>query len=213
MSRKKKEDDRVEADLIIDATSGTNQETGPKEIPIGNGEGEETAVEENTDPVEQLESQVAELKDQNLLALADLDNYRKRMARQFQEVVRSANDRLLGELLEVMDNFERAMEHNGDNGATGATDEIEALRRGTELIYNQLKDLLGRQDVKPIEAVGAVFDPNLHEALLEVDSDDVESGVVVAEIQKGYQIAERVLRHSRVSVSKGKADPKESDAE
>lgn len=152
----------------------------------------------------QLEAKVAELEDQKLRALAELDNYKKRMARQFDETIRNANDRVLVELLEVVDNFERALSHSRDNGdAQGTT--VEALREGTELIYNQMKNLLAKYGVQPIEAVGRKFDPTYHEALLEMDSDEHAAGLVAQEINRGYLIDDRVLRHSRVAVSRGPA--------
>jgi len=152
----------------------------------------------------QLEAKVAELEDRKLRALAELDNYKKRMARQFDDTIRSANDKLLVELLDVVDNFERALSHSRDNGdAQGTT--VEALRDGTELIYNQMKNLLTKYGVQPIEAVGRKFDPTYHEALLEMDSDEHAAGLVAQEINRGYLIDDRVLRHSRVAVSRGPA--------
>jgi molecular chaperone GrpE len=146
--------------------------------------------------IEQLRARVAELEDQRLRALADMDNYKKRMARQFDEVVRGAKDRLLTELLEVVDNFERARNHVSDDSGGG-------LREGVDLIYNQLIDLLKRYQVEPIPAVGQVFDPNLHEALLQVASPEHGDGVVAQEIARGYRVGDRVLRYAKVAVSKG----------
>jgi molecular chaperone GrpE len=189
------------------------------EIPVGSAEEEpepDAPEEEVNSPAEdtvaepsvedrcaQLEAKVEELEDQRLRAIAELDNYRKRMARQFDELVRSSNDRLLAEFLEIVDNFERALEH-ARNGKSEGDANNEALLEGTELIYSQMKSLLERYGVTPIDSVGKPFDPNLHEALMQVESDEYDDGIVAQEVTRGYMIGDRVLRHARVAVSKGK---------
>jgi len=148
---------------------------------------------------DQLRKQVAELDDRLLRALADFDNYKKRSARQVEETIRTAIDSLLLELVEIVDNFERALEH-----AVG--DESDAIHRGTKLIYGQMRDLLGRYDVKPIEALGKPFDPNLHDAMMQVDSEEYDEGIVAMVLSRGYMRGNRVLRHSKVGVSRGPAE-------
>ena len=145
-------------------------------------------------------SRVAELEDKLLRAAADFDNYKKRTARQFEELAKAANDKLIGEIVEIIDNFERAREH------AGAEVSLESLLKGNELIHGQMTALLSRYDIEPIEALGKPFDPNLHEALFQVDSKEYAEGIVAQEVSKGYRQGSRILRHSRVAVSKGKAD-------
>jgi molecular chaperone GrpE len=128
---------------------------------------------------------------------AEFDNYKKRTAREFGDLIKTANARLLRSLIEIADNFERAIVKNNLN------DNIEAYQQGIELIYNQIIELLSKENVKPIDAIGKVFDPNLHEAMMQQESDEYDDGVVMQEIQKGYQIAEKVLRHAGVIVSSG----------
>jgi molecular chaperone GrpE len=215
MAQAEKKNDDQEKTKAADNMS----ESEVKDIPIGDGEPEsvprQAAVSEEQvdataepDPIQVLETKVAELEDQRLRALADYDNYRKRMSRQFDEVVRSANDRLLIELLEIADNFERAIAHTNDQGEVDAA-RLAALKQGTELIYGQLRGLLDRYDVKPLESIGCPFDPRYHEALAQIDSDQYDEGIVAAEINKGYLIGERVLRHARVAVSKGSPEKKD----
>ena len=146
---------------------------------------------------QRLRERVAELEEKLLRALADYDNLRKRSARQLEQVISSANEKLLGELLDVVDNFERALQHECHDG------NADAFRRGVEMIYQQLTGLLERYGVRPIEAVGKPFDANYHDALLRVASSEHAEGTVVDEISKGYMIGDRVLRHSKVSVSSG----------
>ncbi len=158
-------------------------------------------TEEPKSEEDKLRAKVAELEDRLLRTMADFDNFKKRSARQYEEIIASANDRLLTELLDIVDNFERALEHADNNRSNSA----DGLAEGTKLIYNQLRDLLARYNVTPIEAVGKTFDPNLHDAMMQVDSDEYEEGIVAVEISKGYLRGERVLRHSKVGVSRGPA--------
>ena len=141
---------------------------------------------------------IAELEDKLLRAAADFDNYKKRTARQFEEMASAANDKLMGEFLEIIDNFERAREHAGESVS------LDTLLKGNELIHSQMVALLARYSIEPIEALGKPFDPNLHEALFQVESEDHPEGIVAQELAKGYRQGNRVLRHSRVAVSKGK---------
>jgi molecular chaperone GrpE len=169
---------------------------------------EEPAPEEELSEEEKLKKQVAELEDKLLRTAAEFDNYKKRTARQLEEMIRSANDKILLELLEVADNFERALRHSNERAAQA---DVQALQKGMELIFNQLKALLDRYHITPIEALGQPFDPNLHEALMQVDSDEYPEGVVALEICKGYKQGDRVLRHSKVGVSKGKPAPEKQE--
>ncbi len=153
---------------------------------------------------EKLTAQVAELEDRLLRSAAEFDNFKKRTARRFEEIVRSANDRILLQLLDVIDNFERAFDH-GDEQA-----DLEGYREGMKLIYEQLTTLLDKHEVLPIEAVGRPFDPNLHEAVMQTESDEYPEGTVAVEMSKGYRQGERILRHSKVGVSAGVSEPGDS---
>ena len=164
---------------------------------------EETQPEEEPCEEERLKERIEELEDKHLRLAAEFDNYKKRMGRQYEEMMRSANDRILLELLEVVDNFERALHHENDNT------DFETFRKGTELIFSHITALLDKYNISPIEALGMPFDPNLHEAVMPVESDDYPEGTVAVEVSKGYLQGERVLRHSKVGVSKGKPKDKE----
>lgn len=210
MAKAKKEEAETEVpEEVVAEESGDTTDASVREIPIGDGESDESTepeVEEEIDPLVQLQSKVADLEDQKLRALAEADNHRKRMARQFETVTRSANDRLLGDFLDVVDNLERALEHDAANGNGDDTNGV-AVREGTALIHQQMLDLLTRHQVRPIEAVGRPFNAAWHEALMQVASDEYDEGIVVSEIRKGYMIGDRVLRHARVAVSR----PPEND--
>ncbi|MBI5267083.1 MAG: nucleotide exchange factor GrpE [candidate division Zixibacteria bacterium] len=177
-------------------TNGNDAETTASDMADAPAESELTIEE-------QLSIQLAEKNDQFLRLAADYENYRKRMARQMEEVARSANDRILNDLFDVVDNFERALKTNGT--------DLESMRKGTEMIYQQVIRLLASYDIKPFDSLGEVFDPNKHEALMKTPSADYPEGCVAMEISKGFIQGERVVRHTRVAVSSGKpADTKAS---
>jgi len=213
---------KAKKEKVNKETTANAEEVKPEEkiIPVTTAEeaeaaeGESAPVEKpgeaSPSEVDQLKIQMQQLEDQKLRALAELDNLKKRTVRQMQETIRSANDRLLGEMLEIVDNFERALQHQE---APGESASGEAMRQGTELIYNQMMDLLARYNVKPIESLGKPFDPNLHEALMSVPSEDYDEGLVAIEISKGYLQGENVLRHAKVGVSQGPNTGREEGGE
>ncbi len=138
--------------------------------------------------------QPAHAPDDSYLRLAaDFDNYRKRVAREQAELVKRANERILNELLPVLDDLERALE--------AAEEHQEAkLEEGVELVHRSLAALLHRHGLTPIETEGA-FDPHVHEALLAQPGEGTEPGSVLQVLQKGYRLGDRVLRPARVIVS------------
>jgi molecular chaperone GrpE len=143
--------------------------------------------------VEQHEDAAAEVDDRLLRLAADFENYKKRAARERDEYVTFANERLIKELLPVLDDLERALQ--------AATEHEEAqLEEGVELVHRSLASLLARNGVKEISTEGK-FDPHVHEALLSQPSEDAEQGSVIDVVQKGYTIGDRVVRPARVIVS------------
>jgi molecular chaperone GrpE len=136
-----------------------------------------------------------ELKDRWLRKSAEFDNYRKRIERERREQADQATVDLLQDLLPIVDDFDRAL--TVDAGEGGA-----AYRKGVELIYGKLHDLLRRYGVTPIEALGADFDPNLHQAVMHEASPEHREGEVIGELQRGYMIKDRLLRPAMVKVAK-----------
>jgi molecular chaperone GrpE len=144
----------------------------------------------------ELQEKKEQLEDRLLRLAAEFDNYRKRMAREFQQVVENANRDLIVQLIDVLDNFQRALD-----SAKNARD-FDAFHQGVELIYGHLYEILARQGLKPIEAVGQPFDPHLHEAIMLVDDDQHPPETVVSQTQPGYLLGDRLLRAPRVIVSR-----------
>ncbi len=174
---------------------------------VNNPEGEQAPAGESPDagpaPEEACSKKVYdELYGKYLRLTADFDNYRKRAAREKEEHRAFANEKLVSDLLPVLDHLELAVKHARES------DSLEALIEGVELVVRQFKGVLEQFGVKAIEAVGQPFDPRLHEALMHVESTEHDENTVTAEHQKGYLMSGRTLRPSRVSVSR-KADKEE----
>jgi molecular chaperone GrpE len=151
------------------------------------------AVAEAT--ISDLQRERDEYYDRLLRKTAEFDNYRKRIERSRREQADEAVLGLLREIVGVVDDFDIALTvEAGEGGA--------AYRKGVELIHAKLKDLLAKYGVKPIEAIGADFDPNVHQAVIHEESPDHREGEVIDELRKGYMIGERLLRPSMVKVAK-----------
>ncbi len=141
---------------------------------------------------------------------ADFDNFRKRAARDREDGMRSSQERLLNKLLPVVDNFDMAM------AATGSAQNttLESLKAGVQMIQGQLKAVLSESGVEEIDAIGKPFDPNLHEALSQMESADAPEGTVLQQLRKGYKMRDRLLRPASVIVAKkpAAAEPTEAKA-
>ncbi len=166
------------------------------DAPGTNGFADESVVEDVSE-LDALQEELTESNKRWMRALADLDNYRKRVEREKARWDNEAREGILLPLLEVVDNFERAL-------AEGASDEPAAdvsFREGVELIFRHLMDVLEKAGVRPVETEGVGFDPNVHEAVGSVPSDEHEPDEIVQVMQKGYTLGERLLRPSRVIVA------------
>lgn len=152
-------------------------------------------------PEERLTSLAAErdeLKDRMLRIAAEFENYKKRARKEQTDAVAQAREALLRDILEVVDNLERAAAQTQAGAVDGA-----AIQKGVSLVLRLFQQKLERYEVKPFEAAGQPFDPRVHEAISRVESAQVPAGSVATELQKGYRIGERLLRPAMVSVSTG----------
>ncbi len=145
-----------------------------------------------------LESQLAAERERMLRLRADFDNYRKRTERERAEIERYALADMLRELLPVVDNLERALSVQGPQGGPGDGND---LRKGVEMIVRQFQELLKRYGLLPIAALGERFDPAVHEAVFQEESDGVVVPTVEVELQRGYRLNDRLLRPSLVKVA------------
>jgi molecular chaperone GrpE len=160
--------------------------------PLEHGVGEHSLEDEAIEEPAAEESAPAP-DDSYLRLAADFDNYRKRVAREHAELTQRANERLLNELLPVLDDLERALEAAADH-------EEAKLEEGVQLVHRSLAGLLERHGLTEIDTDGA-FDPHVHEALLAQPGEGAEEGSVLQVLQKGYRLGDRVVRPARVIVA------------
>jgi molecular chaperone GrpE len=148
---------------------------------------EETAAEAATDPKE-------DFKNRYVRVLADFENFRKRTEREKADFFRYAVASVLKDVLPVLDNFDRALDH---------AEEGDEFHKGVALIYKQLFEVLQKHGLKPIDESGVTFDPNIHEAVVREEDDSVPTHTVVSILQKGYFLHDRLLRPALVKVAVG----------
>ncbi len=146
-------------------------------------------------------AKVNEAHEKWLRALADLDNYKKRSAKEKDDVQRFGIEKLLKDFLPVFDNFDRALEH----AKTPA--DFDSLKKGVEMIRKLMEDALGKNGVKAFSAQGQAFDPNLHEAMSAAETTDMPPNHVFAEVLRGFTLNERLVRPALVVVSKAPETP------
>jgi molecular chaperone GrpE len=144
-------------------------------------------------------TETAEMKDRYLRTLADFENFRKRSEREKSDFFKYALAGLLKELLPVLDNFDRALDH---------AEQGDDFHKGVLLIYKQLYDALKKHGLRPIDEAGVLFDPKIHEAVIQEENPSVPSNTVVAILQKGYFIHDRLLRPAMVKVAVGGPEPR-----
>jgi molecular chaperone GrpE len=144
--------------------------------------------------IEQLKQELASEHDMYLRALADFDNYRKRVERDRAAATRGGKREIMRPLLEVADGFDRALNH--------IDDAPSSISQGFRALYRQLMGLLEAQGVTPLQSVGETFNPEVHDAIGLVESEEVEPGAVAEELQRGYRWGDEVLRPARVRVAR-----------
>ncbi|MDP3143439.1 MAG: nucleotide exchange factor GrpE [Candidatus Omnitrophota bacterium] len=156
-----------------------------------------------------VESQKAkELQDKLLRLQADFENARKRLEKEKSEFIKYANEGIIVELLSVLDDLERSLE-----AAEKRHEDYDAFLKGVEMILAHIYEILKNNNVQAIKAQGEKFDPHLHEALLQAETDEFPEGTVIEELQKGYQVEGRVIRTSKVKVAKAKEKDKKLNEE
>ena len=146
-----------------------------------------------------LQADLDRFRDLALRSQADFENYKKRAAREKDEAIKYANNSLLERLVAIVDNFELGLSAARDQG------DKSPIFAGMSMVFKQLTDFLTENGLKPIDAEGEKFDPNLHEAIAREPNDDVLEGVVLRQTRRGYRLKDRLLRPSSVVVSSGPA--------
>lgn len=152
-------------------------------------------VEEESQ-IEKLRMQVSESNDKYLRLAAEFDNFRRRNAKERVELIQTAGRDVITDLLVVLDDSERAQKQMETAG------DIALIKEGVQLVFSKLRNTLAAKGLKPMEAVGKDFDPDLHEAVTEIDAGQDMKGKVVDEIQKGYYLNDKIIRFAKVVVGR-----------
>lgn len=189
-------DEPVPGDSVAPAEGAPVSSEAPKDGPAS-GSG---------DPLAQAQAEVGRMKDALLRTAADFDNFRKRTRRELEEARRGGREDLLRTLLPVFDNLERAIQ------SATRTSDVKAMTEGLTMVQRQFVEALGREGIVRVETVGRAFDPSLHEAIQQVETNEHQAGTVIAEVQPGYKLGERLLRAAMVVVARGKSDDASGDS-
>ena len=163
----------------------------------GNNAAEETMSPEQIAELKEKAAKSSQLHEQLLRTAADLENFKKRAAREKQDAIKFANESLMEKLLPILDNFDMALA-----AATVQNTSIESLRAGVQMIAQQLKSAMNDAGLQEIDAAGQAFDPNFHEAISQQETADAAEGTVVQQVRKGYRLRDRLLRPASVIVAK-----------
>ena len=180
----------------------------PVESPVGEAEttADQPLTEDNIRELQALAAKSDEYRDQLLRTAADLDNYKKRAAREKQEAIKFANESLLAKLIPVLDNFDMALAAvSTAQSETAPSANTDSLQQGVSMIQQQLRQTLADAGLEEINATGQPFDPNYHEAVSQQESPDVPEGHVLQQLRKGFKLRERLLRPATVIVAKAPA--------
>ena len=171
-----------------DAAEGSEEEA-PEEAAAADAAMQEE-IEALKGQVDGLNKDLQEKKDRLLRLQADFDNFRRRSAKEREEISAVVTQNFCKDMLPLLDNFERAM--------AAETKDVEAFQKGVEMIFTQFQEILKKNGLEHIEAIGQKFDPNFHQAVMRVEDPDKEDDTVAQELQKGYMVKGRVIRPSMV---------------
>lgn len=163
-----------------------------KEAPAKNNGKEETV---NTSTEKSAEEKLAELNDKYIRLYADFENYRKRISKERIELLKYAGEETVAKIIPVLDDFERAFK------SLAEITDIHIIKQGEELIYNKFKNILTQSGLEEMKSAGEIFDPELHDAVTNIPAPSEEmKGKIVEEIEKGYYLNGKVIRHAKVIV-------------
>ncbi|EMI19282.1 GrpE nucleotide exchange factor [Rhodopirellula maiorica SM1] len=180
----------------IDAMDAVHEDEGSQDEGM---QDDDAGIESRDEEMERLRASSESAEKRVLQAQAEAENFRKRMRRDFEDQLRYAAVPLVNDLLQVRDNLHRAIE------AAGSTSESDGLREGVAMVAKQLDDTLAKYQIREIPAAGELFDPNYHEAISQIPSDEHAAGTVAHVAVTGFQMHDRVIRPSQVIVSTGPA--------
>lgn len=179
----------------INEEENTSSDTGEGEEEFGVSELQEKDIQKELDNVKK---QLEEEKDRYLRLNAEFDNFRKRILKEREEFIKYANEKLILELIDVLESLERGIEN------TKKANNKDKLIEGMELVYKQFKNVLEKNGLTPIKVLGEKFDHYKHEAMMQTITDECDEGTILEEFARGYMLNGKVIRYSKVRVSKKK---------
>ncbi|MBR2707062.1 MAG: nucleotide exchange factor GrpE [Mogibacterium sp.] len=190
------EKEKTAAEEVMEEASEGAEAEEPEEEKAEEKAKEKAEADAEAEPEEKKEEASAEEQESEryMRLMAEFQNFKRRAAKEKSDIHAFANERIVGDLLPVMDNFERALETE--------TDDIEAYAKGMQLIFEQMKTALEKAGLKEIEALGLDFDPNVHNAVMTDNTEEYENDKISKVLQKGYKLNDKVIRPSMVAVNK-----------
>jgi molecular chaperone GrpE len=190
LNKNKKNMKENESDSAIDNTEETSGATGnEQELELTD------ASTEQKDKVAGLEAELSAAKDKYLRLGADFENYKKRVTKERIEMIKMAGSDVLISILPVIDDLERALKSTNDAA------DVKSVKEGINLIFNKIKSITESRELKPMESIGKEFDPDLHDAIANIPAPSKDmKGKVIEEIEKGYYLNDKVIRHAKVIV-------------
>jgi molecular chaperone GrpE len=158
--------------------------------------GRASNIKKLNNEIEKLTTELDEIKDKYLRTVAEFDNYKKRRSRDIADIIERANEQFCLDILPVIDDFERSLNSESKRKS------YKSLKQGIELIYHKLIAVLKKQGVEPIASIGQNFNPEVHEAIMQIEHKEKPTNIVINEALKGYRLKDKVLRYSQVVVTK-----------
>lgn len=187
------EENTPQEDMVNEAAQAESTEAQEAAVNDTETAGAETLA--STEELDRLKALAEENEKRYLRAQADFDNFRRRTQKEKEDLAKYASMKLITELVPVIDNFERAI------ATAPANTESDSFAKGVGMIFRQLESVLQAEGLTAMQTVGEAFNPEFHQAIMQVESDEHEEGVVVEEVQKGYMLKDKVLRPAMVKVS------------
>ncbi len=200
MAKKKKEKTEKQVLKQTDTPKNGKQDSALRQVsPEGGTEadGERKEKEEDKDPVVTLEEELKEQKDKYLRLMAEFDNYKRRTSKEYERLVELANERLMLNIIEVRENFERALSMADEKH------DFAGFLEGMKLIFDKFEGILNKNGLVVFTEVGDEFDPGIHEAMVKTPHDEISEDHIIQIYEKGYKLKDRVIKHAKVIVSAG----------
>lgn len=202
MTKKKSSDKKKHAEETLNEaaasedTTTVDVEQEPEEESPEESKSDKDEEENVEETIATLETEIKTANERYVRLMAEFDNYKKRTSREYERLVESANEKLMIELIEVRETFERALKHT-ENA------DLQSFVDGTKLIFNKFDGVLTANGLTPFAEVGDEFDPQLHDAMMKQPHPELEEDHIVDIFEKGYKLKDRVVKHARVIVSAG----------